>query len=258
MSLHAPPGTPTKPFTQRIKGQRCLRTRPRRSRGYPGTRSRHNDESVLPALPTAATPALMTSLFKRMSSYAPAGTLPNPVWQRIHGQRCLHTRPRCSRGYPGARSRHTDESVLAAPLRAVTPPTRPRCSRACLCTCQQALLLEPSLQRRPANALVGLRLVASSLAEAAAQFAGLSEGRPRDTCRAQSVSAPHKPHQCSIDSHASAQPAVGLGESAEGGGQGARGLGTDWLAPQQQMAWPWIAWWGWYAPLRLSWMSVSQ
>ncbi len=74
MSLHAPPVTPTKPFTQRIKGQRCLRTRPRRSRGHPGTRSRHNDESVLPALPTAATPALMTSLFKRMSSYAPAGT----------------------------------------------------------------------------------------------------------------------------------------------------------------------------------------
>ncbi len=121
MSLHAPPGTPTKPFTQRIKGQRCLRTRPRRSRGYPGTRSRHNDESALPALPMAATPALMTSLFKRMSLYSPAGILPNPVWQRIHGQRCLRTRPRCSRGYPGARSRHTDESVLAAPLRAVTP-----------------------------------------------------------------------------------------------------------------------------------------
>ena len=115
ISLYAPAGTPTNLFRQRIKGQRCLRTRPRRSRGYPGTRSRHTDESVLPALPRAATPALTTSVFKRMSLHSPAGTPTNPFWQRIRGPRCLRTRPRCSRGYPGTRSRHPDESVLAAP-----------------------------------------------------------------------------------------------------------------------------------------------
>ena len=87
------------------QGQRCLRTRPRSSRGYHGTRSRHTHESVLAAPPRAATPAHSTWVFKRMSSHPLAGTPMNLLWRRVHGQRCPRTRPRWSRGGPCSRQR---------------------------------------------------------------------------------------------------------------------------------------------------------
>ena len=131
MSSCASAGTPTDLAWQRIHGQRRLGILLGVQEDIHVLASSYTDEAVLAARPRVATLTHSTSVFKRMSLCSPAGTPTNLSWQRInkgsdvcaldlglqeditalaagtptnlflrrpHGQRRLRTRPRCSRG----------------------------------------------------------------------------------------------------------------------------------------------------------------